>query len=85
MSTARTAPVGEFGDRKRAQMLADIVRDSPARAALFRRVFEGQASPRQAIKANCLQCCWMDIEAIRHCTSTECPLFDLRPFQKAVS
>jgi hypothetical protein len=47
---------------------------------LLRRAYEGNASPRQAIKAFCLQCTGYDREAVRKCTAPACPLFAYRPF-----
>jgi hypothetical protein len=64
-------------------MLAQVCEDAPGKAGLFRKVYGGRASPRLMIKAKCLECCWMDEAAIRDCTGTECPLFDLRPYQAA--
>jgi hypothetical protein len=81
MTTSKTLPPDEFGDPKRAKMLRQVSADSPSRARLFRRVYAGTASPRQAIKAQCLHCVWMDVAAIRGCTATACPLWRLRPFQ----
>ena len=73
----------EFGDPKRDRMMRQVLEDAPGKAALFRKVYSGKASPRQAMKAFCLQCCWMDEAAIRECTATECQLWDFRPYQTA--
>jgi hypothetical protein len=78
----QTAPESEFSDPKRALMIQQVSEDAPSKAGIFRRVYGGRATPRQAIKAQCLQCCWMDEAAIRECKSTECPLWDFRPFQR---
>jgi hypothetical protein len=83
MKRFQTSPVSEFGDPKRAKMLRAIAEDAPSKLNLFRRVYNGGASPRQAIKAQCLHCCWMDEAGIRDCTATQCPLWGLRPFQKS--
>jgi hypothetical protein len=48
---------------------------------VIERAKSGAASPRQAIKAKCLDCCCLDIDEIRHCTVTVCPLWKYRPFQ----
>lgn len=41
----------------------------------------GTASPRDAIKAHCLECvCWQREEVIQ-CTALACPLYAYRPFQ----
>ena len=45
------------------------------------RATTGKASPRQAIKAQCLQCMGYDRAGIAACTGFTCPLWDYRPFQ----
>ena len=72
---------GQFDDEKRALMYRQVSEDAPGKAGAFRRVYEGKASPRQAIKAKCLECCWLDEAAIRECTATACPLWRFRPYQ----
>ncbi|MBU0678452.1 MAG: hypothetical protein KJ626_10075 [Verrucomicrobia bacterium] len=72
----------EFRDEKRAQMLDQVSKDAPGKKSLFERVYRGKTSPRQAIKAKCLECCWMDEAAIRECTAPACPLWGLRPYQR---
>jgi hypothetical protein len=47
------------------------------------RAFSGDASPRAAIKAQCLACTGYDRETITNCTGWRCPLWAYRPFQKA--
>ena len=81
-STPKTASGNEFRDRKRAEMLRQVSEDAPSKKALFERVYQGAASPRQCIKAHCLECCWMDEKAIRECSAPACPVWDLRPFQQ---
>lgn len=70
----------EFLDPKRATMMRQVSEDAPGKAGLFQRVFLGMASPREAIKAQCLHCCWMDEVGIRDCTATSCPLWSFRPY-----
>lgn len=54
-------------------------------SAMFRPVMEkaysGDASPRNAIKAKCLECTGFDREVIRSCTGYSCPLWAYRPYQ----
>jgi len=83
MKHIQTGPLVEFDDPKRRKMMQAIAEDAPSRLNLFRRVYAGQTSPRQAIKAQCLHCCWMSEEVIRECTATQCPLWGFRPFQKS--
>ena len=45
------------------------------------RAFDGAASPRQAIKAKCLECCCYQREHITHCRAVTCPLHAYRPYQ----
>jgi len=51
--------------------------------ALYIKVLEGRASPRQVIKAKCQEC--MGHEAVytrvRECPSSGCPLWLMRPYQ----
>ena len=79
-STPQTHPEGEPSDLKQTAMLEQVSTDAPSKRGLFQRVYLGKASPRQCIKAQCLQCCWMDEAAIRECADTACPLHRLRPF-----
>jgi hypothetical protein len=81
MKRVQTERPSEFGDPKRDRMMQSIMVDATSKAGLFRRVFSGKASPRQAIKAQCLHCCWMSEVAIRECTATECPMWDFRPYR----
>ena len=60
MKRVQTERPGEFGDAKRDLMMKQVSEDAPGKAGLFRKVYSGKASPRQAMKAFCLQCCWMD-------------------------
>lgn len=73
--------VAVFNDPKRAAMFRQVSLDAPSKAGLFKRVYAGTASPRMAIKAKCLECCWHCESAISGCTASECPLWNLRPFQ----
>ena len=81
MKGFQTDRPGEFGDAKRDKMMRQVSKDASGKVALFRRVYSGQSSPREAIKAQCLHCCWMDEEGITECTATGCPLWNFRPFQ----
>lgn len=61
MSTpTKTARESEGMTPQQTITLRNVSEDAPARAGLFRRVYEGTASPRQRIKAFCLECCGMD-------------------------
>ena len=78
----QTAPVDEFSDPRRALMMKQVREDGPSRLGAFRAVYDGSASPRQAIKTKCLECCWLDEAGIRECTATACPVWGFRPYQQ---
>lgn len=49
----------------------------------YLRSILGRASPRQAIKAHCMECvCWQRKE-VKLCTAPGCALYPYRPFKKA--
>jgi hypothetical protein len=51
----------------------------------LRRALAGEGSPRQIIKAKCLDCCnWERVE-VANCTVVTCPLWRLRPYQKGAA
>lgn len=49
---------------------------------LFVAAWAGKCSPRQAIKAQCMECVGFDRQAIADCNCWACPLWNFRPFQK---
>jgi hypothetical protein len=53
----------------------------PLHRAAYLKALDGALSPRQAIKAKCLDCCAWQREEVRLCTARGCPLWPLRPFQ----
>ena len=67
---------------QRVRRFKQVLEHYPKRAALFWRVYQGQTSPRESIKAFCLECNGWDECAIRDCTATACPIWALRPYQK---
>ncbi len=54
--TPQTRPVSQFGDLQQARRLRQVSEHYPSRLRLFRRVYAGQTSPRECIKAFCLEC-----------------------------
>ena len=59
-----------------------VLQEAPESAKnTLREAFSGSASPRKAIKAQCLVCVGYDRTAIRDCTGYSCPLWAYRPFQ----
>ena len=79
--TVQTDPVSEFSDPGRVRRFKQVVEHYPSRMGLFRRVYHGQASPRECIKAFCLECNGWEEAAIRVCGDRACPLWRLRPYQ----
>ncbi len=83
MKQCQTDRPGVFGDAKRQLMVEQVVKDAPGKAGLFQRVYGLRASPRQAIKAFCLECVWLDERAIRECAASACPLHSFRPYVRS--
>lgn len=73
----------EFSSQERTRLLQQAFEDMPSKIGLFQRCFRGEASPRAAIKGQCLVCVWGDHAAIRNCTADACPLWEYRPFTDA--
>ena len=66
----------------REERVAETLKNAPASAKMILgRAFGGQSSPRQAIKAKCLECLDFDRKGIADCTGYSCPLWAYRPFQ----
>ena len=77
----QTAPENEFSDLRRVRRFKQVQEHYPSRMGLFRKVYNGQATPRECIKAFCLECNGWEEAAIRDCTATACPIYQLRPYQ----
>lgn len=66
----------------REERIEITLRNAPTSAKMsLGRAFDGVASPRQAIKAKCLECCGFDRKTVAGCTGYSCPLWAYRPFQ----
>lgn len=79
----KAADTASLAAQKRSKRLAQVDGTLPSVSRLFSRVFDGKASPRQCIKAFCLECNGLEKEGIGTCTAYACPLWRLRPYQKA--
>ena len=79
-STPQALSGGDLAALKRANRLKAVAKDSPRYVALYRRVYAGTASPRQAIKCFCVDCCG-SMDEIKTCTAPACPLFSYRPYR----
>lgn len=75
-------PKWPFADAKQAITLQAVSEDRPSVLRLFEGLYSGKSARSAAIKAKCLECCWMDEKAIRECCATECPLHGFRPYQQ---
>jgi len=69
---------GTHADASRADELAATPEKS---RQIVARAIAGEASPRQAIKARCLQCSHFDRAEIAACTVVRCALWRYRPYQ----
>ena len=78
----QTDRVSGFDDPKIVFMLKQVSEDAPSKLGVFRRVYSATASPREAIRAKCLECAWMSVADIRECPSSACPLWGFRPYQQ---
>ncbi len=66
--------------RDRAAAISKRARDVPQAARKnYRQAAAGIASPRQAIKAFCMECQGWDRREIPKCTAWACPLWAYRP------
>ena len=69
-------------NKARAEQVERLVSDAPESVKnTLTEAFSGSASPRKAIKAQCLVCVGYSREDIRNCTGYSCPLWAYRPFQ----
>jgi hypothetical protein len=59
----------------------ELARTPVSARGIVARAFAGEASPRQAIKARCLQCSNYQRDEIRYCTVYGCALWIYRPYQ----
>lgn len=69
-------------EQRRAVVIAKRISEAPesVKKALS-QAFSCAASPRAAIKAQCLQCVGYERDSIKNCTGYSCPLWCYRPFQ----
>jgi hypothetical protein len=64
-----------------ASQEGELSRTPISARGIVARAFAGKASPRQAIKARCLQCSNYQRDEIKHCTVEGCALWTYRPYQ----
>ncbi len=58
-----------------------VAESSPLYRNVMVKAYQGTASPRSAIKAQCLNCVGDERVSITHCTGYSCPLWAYRPYQ----
>ena len=69
-------------NENRARQVSKITAQAPESVRnTLTRAFSGSASPRAAIKAQCLVCVGYDRDSVKNCTGYSCPLWEYRPFQ----
>lgn len=72
-------------DQYRRSLIDRQQREVPAKyRPLQLRVLHGTATPREAIKAMCLECLGWERNEVAHCTSMDCPNYLYRPFKAPV-
>lgn len=68
-------------DPKKRAMVEKRAKETPKSARLgYLRAATGESSPRQAIKAFCLECVYWIRSEVSMCTARGCPLYEYRPF-----
>lgn len=78
---AAAAPAAVIDATTKARQ-SDYLRRIPVKSrGLVAKAFGQSCSPRQAIKAKCLDCAVFDREEVRLCRVTVCPLWPWRPYQ----
>ena len=70
--------VAALREERVKQAIADA---SPLYRTIMEKAYASTASPRSAIKAQCLICVGYDRVAVTHCTGHSCPLWAYRPYQ----
>ena len=64
----------------------NITKKADDMPAIYRKnylaVVSGKASPRNAIKAFCIECYGYQRKEVTNCSAIECPLNPYRPYQK---
>lgn len=81
-SAAESLPPKQNLTPGQARRLEAIRRDAPSAEGAFLRCYERKASPRQAIKGQCLDCQGLDRQGVATCGDRCCPLWHFRPFRQ---
>ena len=70
--------VAALREERVKQAIADA---SPLYRTIMEKAYASTASPRSAIKAQCLQCVGYIRDDVTHCTGFACPLWAYSPYQ----
>lgn len=68
-------------DERRSATLAAVRRHAPSKEGNYLRAYGGK-SLRAAITAKCLDCTCDQVNEIKRCPVTQCPLWQYRPYSK---
>lgn len=80
-SEARNALISKFCDENAT--FGKYLRLVPLRYRfLFYKIFNGENSRVQAVKAKCIDCSNFQKEEVTNCAAIQCPLWNFRPYQK---
>lgn len=75
------APAAAPDTATKARQAAYLRRVPVKSRGVIAKAFGQACSPRQAIKAKCLDCSGFDREEVRTCRVSVCPLWPWRPYQ----
>jgi hypothetical protein len=75
------APAAVIDPATKTRQAAYLRRVPVKSRGIVGKAFGQSCSPRQAIKAKCLDCSCFDREEVRDCRVSVCPLWPWRPYQ----
>jgi hypothetical protein len=80
MTQLQGSPTGRA--KTRDEVRAEEIESTPVLSRqIVARALAGEGSPRQAIKARCLQCSNFQRDEVANCTVIRCALWQFRPYQ----
>ena len=75
--------LSEVEPSRRANVAKKADNTTLSHRAGYLKAAAGKASPRQAIKSHCLECCGWERGEVRDCLGLACSFYACRPFQEA--
>jgi hypothetical protein len=69
-----------MNESTRVEMLDAVRKIAPDKVAKFEKAYKGR-SLTASITAKCLECRDCNTQKIRHCSITDCALYNIRPYQ----